>query len=234
MDSTWLGNNDEEDPPTPSSDVGTTLRSESVDSGVETASSVTSLPATPCSVSTDNTEIDTFTAEREGLTPASASQSPVFSSPSSSSPHLLPSRAREGPSALEQVEQALQKTDSLRLKKGQEAPSVDEVLKRRPRASFVPKRHTSELLRGQRSGSFGQRSESFGPRRTVSSSARQMSDMCRRPTSLCFETRPRSEVRCCLCHKLFKCIKNLIFGGKSRRDADAFLLCQISVVALLL
>lgn len=202
LDSTWHGNNDEEDLPTPSSDVGTNLRSESVDSGVETASSVTSLPATPCSVSTDNAEIDTFTPEREGLTPASTSQSPVLSSPSLSSPHLLPSRAQEGSTALHlKVEQALQKTDSQRLKKSQEAPSVDEVLRRRPKAAVVPKRHTSELMRGQRSESFGQRSESFGPRRTVSSSARQMSDMCRRPTSLCFEKRPRSEVRCCLCHK---------------------------------
>lgn len=180
LDPAWLGNTDE-DPLTPSSDMGANPRSESVDSGVETSSSVTSFPATPCSVSTDNAEIDTFPPER-GATPASTSQSPVLSSPvpsssSSSSPHLHPSTAQE--SLHLKVEQALQKTDSKRVEKKPEHLTVDEVLRRRPRSSFVSKRHTLELVRGQRS-------ESFGPRRTVNPllPVRQMSDMCRRPTSL--------------------------------------------------
>ena len=94
-DSAWLGNN-YEDPSMRSSDVGTNIRTESVDSGVETASSVTSLPPTPSSVSADHTEIDSFTPERER---DSTSQSPILSFPvppssSSSSPHLRPSRAQ--------------------------------------------------------------------------------------------------------------------------------------------
>ncbi|XP_042365621.1 uncharacterized protein si:dkey-106l3.7 [Plectropomus leopardus] len=192
LDTEWLENNGE-DPPTPFSDVGTNLRSESVDSGVETASSVTSLPPTPCSISTDNAEIEAFTPER-GLTPASTSQSPVLSSPvlpssSSSSPQLHPSRAQQSSPDLHlKVEQALQKTDSLRLKKNPEPLTVDEVLRRRPRASFLPKRHTSELVRGQRS-------ESFSLRGTENPSAlmRQMSDMCRRPVSMRCDTQTRSE-----------------------------------------
>ncbi|XP_049460760.1 uncharacterized protein si:dkey-106l3.7 isoform X3 [Epinephelus fuscoguttatus] len=180
----WVRNNDE-DLPTPSSDVGTNLRSESVDSGVETASSVTSFPPTPCSISTDNAEMEAFTPEREGLTPASTSQSPVLSSPvpsppPSSSPQLLPRRPQEDSTALHlKVEQALQKTDSLRQKKKTEPLTVEEVLRRRPRAPFLPKRHTSELVRGQRS-------ESFILRRTDHPSVllRQMSDTCRRPMSM--------------------------------------------------
>ncbi|KAL6097038.1 uncharacterized protein ACO6RY_06225 [Pungitius sinensis] len=101
-DAARLGNNGE-DLPTSSSDTGTSLRPDSVDSGVETASSVMSSPATPTSVSTN--------AGREayGLTPASPSQSPAFSSSSSSSPVL-------GASGAQRV-------------------SVDEMLMRRPRAS---------------------------------------------------------------------------------------------------
>ncbi|GAA6216989.1 uncharacterized protein LOC108879277 isoform X1 [Lates japonicus] len=189
-DSESLGNNDEGSP-TPSSDMGTNLRSESVDSGVETASSDTSFAATSCFASAD---IDAFTPEREGdgLTPASTSQSPVLSSPvlsssSSSSPHLCPSRAQVGSPALHlKVEQALQRTDS-KLQKNNPGPlTVEEVLRRRPRASPLPKRHTSELVRGQRSGSFG-------PRRTANPvPVRQMSDMCRRPVSLSYD-KQRSE-----------------------------------------
>lgn len=196
------GNNDE-DSPSPSSDTGTTLRSDSVDSGVETASSDTSFPATPCSISTDNAEKDTFTPQREGegLTPASTSQSPVFSSPvpsvtSSSSPRICPRGAPEGSTTLHQkVEQALQRTNS----KNPEPLTVDEVLRRRPRASFLPKRHASELVRGQRP-------ESCGLRRTVNQSmtVRQMSEMCRRPMSRSFDkqsAQTTSEVRYCLCSK---------------------------------
>ncbi|KAM9338531.1 uncharacterized protein ABDE67_018078 [Symphorus nematophorus] len=165
-DSEWLGNTDE-DSPTPSSDVGTNLRSESVDSGVETASSDTSFPTTSCSVSTDNAEIDTFTPE----TPASTSQSPVFTSPPPSSSS---SRAQEG--LHQSVEQALQRTDSKHLKDNPEPLTVDEVLRRRPRASFLPKRHTSEIVRGQRS-------DFFGLRWTVNPSM-PMRQMCRRPVSM--------------------------------------------------
>ncbi|XP_041815638.1 uncharacterized protein si:dkey-106l3.7 isoform X2 [Chelmon rostratus] len=177
-DSEWPGNNDE-DSPTPPSDMGTNLRSESVDSGVETASSETSFPA--------NAEIEAFIPETEGLSPASTSQSPVLCSPppssssSSSSPRLCPSRAQEGSVALHQkLEQALQRTDSKHRKA--EPFTVDEVLRRRPRSSFLPKRHTSELVRGQRL-------ESFGLRRTVNPlvPARQT---CRRPLSMNCDRHP--------------------------------------------
>ncbi|CAK6959378.1 uncharacterized protein si:dkey-106l3.7 isoform X2 [Scomber scombrus] len=187
-DSVWLENH-EEDSPT-SSDMGTNLRSESVDSGVETASSDTSFPVTSSSISTDNAEIDAFS-------PTSTSQSPLLSSPvpsssSSSSPHLFSSRAQEGSTALcLKVEQALQRTDCKRVKDNSEPVTVDVVLRRRPRASLLPKRHSSDLVRGQRSQRFGLRS-------TVNPSApvRQMSEH-RRPMSTSFEKQPvqtRSEV----------------------------------------
>ncbi|XP_035524012.1 uncharacterized protein si:dkey-106l3.7 [Morone saxatilis] len=183
-DSEWPGNN-EEDSPTPSSDMGTNLRSESVDSGVETASSDFSFLATSCSISRDNAEIDTFTPEVEGdrLTPASTSQSPVPSLSSSSSLRLCPSRAQEGSAALSQkLEEALQRTDSKHLKDKPEPLTVDEVLRRRPGASFLPKRHTSELVRGQRS-------ESFSIRRTVKPSL-PTRQLCRRPMSMICNRQP--------------------------------------------
>ncbi|XP_034402671.1 uncharacterized protein si:dkey-106l3.7 isoform X2 [Cyclopterus lumpus] len=180
-DPAWLENNDE-DLPTSSSDVGTNLRSESVDSGVETASPVMSLPPTPSSVSTDTAEIDTFTPKRDGLlSPASTSQSPVLCSPvstSSSSPHVRPSRTRADPTALHlKVEQALKKTHSMHLNNVREPTREDELLIRRPRA-FGPKRHTSELMRGQSS-------PIAALKRTVNLSLprRQMSVICRRPLS---------------------------------------------------
>ncbi|XP_068561583.1 uncharacterized protein si:dkey-106l3.7 [Cebidichthys violaceus] len=193
-DTAWLGNNDE-DLPVPSSDVGTNLRSESVDSGVETASSVMSFPATPSSVSTGMAEIDIFTAGREGdgLTPASTSQSPVLSSPepsSSSSPHLLPSKAQLGSVALHlKVEQALQKTNSKHLKNKREPPTVDEMLRRRPRASSGPKQRASEFERGQRS-------QSFALKRTGEPSGlpRQMSEMWRRPMSTSCDMQPAQTI----------------------------------------
>ncbi|KAK1884274.1 Kinesin-like protein KIN-14C [Dissostichus eleginoides] len=150
-DSAWLGNN-YEDPSMRSSDVGTNIRTESVDSGVETASSVTSLPPTPSSVSADHTEIDSFTPERER---DSTSQSPILSFPvppssSSSSPHLRSSRAQESSTALQlKVEQAIKKTDSKCLQNNpKDLLTANVVLRRRPGASFVSKRPTSELLRG--------------------------------------------------------------------------------------
>ncbi|XP_070707093.1 uncharacterized protein [Pempheris klunzingeri] len=177
LDSELLGNNDEDSAP-PSSDVGTNLRSESVDSGVETASCDASFAATSCSVSTGHAEMDTFTPERE----ASAPQSPLLSSPvpssaSSSSPCICTGRAH-------QVERTLQRTDSGRPQGRPEPLTVEEVLRRRPRASFLPKRPSSELTRGQRS-------LSCGLRRTAdpSGSVRQASEMCRRPMSLSFDRR---------------------------------------------
>ncbi|XP_040013980.1 uncharacterized protein si:dkey-106l3.7 isoform X2 [Xiphias gladius] len=179
--------NNNEDSPTSSSDMGTNLRSESVDSGVETASSDTLFPATSCLVSADNAEIDAFIPEREvdGLTPASTSQSPVLSSPvpsssSSASLHLCPSRPQEGSAALHlKVEQALQRTDSKHQKDNPEPLTVEEVLRRQPRASSLHKWHKPELVRGQRS-------KSFGLRRTAnpSVSVRQMSEKCRQPMSM--------------------------------------------------
>ena len=178
-DSEWLGNNDE-DPSTPSSDTGTNLRSESVDSGVETASSDTSFLAASFSTSTDRAELDTFMPEGGGLTPASASHSPVLSSPPPSS------------SALHQkVEQALQRTDSKHLKDNPEPLTVEAVLRRRPRASFQPRRHTSDLVRGQRPESFGLW--------TTLNPAEPMRLTRRRPASMICDRQPvrkRLEVRC--------------------------------------
>ncbi|KAM8829085.1 uncharacterized protein AB9W97_004693 [Spinachia spinachia] len=128
-----------EDLPTPSS-----LRPGSVDSGVETASSVMSFPASP-SVFTDNAG-----RGASGLTPASTPQSPALSSPvassssSSSSPLLGPSGA-------------------LRV-------SVDEMLMRRPRASSGPTRHPSWVARSQRSRSFALKRSANAPEPTTQTS----------------------------------------------------------------
>ncbi|XP_051269314.1 uncharacterized protein si:dkey-106l3.7 [Dicentrarchus labrax] len=183
-DPEWPENN-EEDSPTPSSDMGTNLRSESVDSGVETASSNLSFLATSCSISRDNAEIDTFTPEGEDhrLTPASTSQSPVPSLSSSSSMRLCPSRAQGGYTALSQkLEEALQRTESKHLKDKPEPITVGEVLRRQPGASFLPKRHTSELVRGQRSASFSLS-------RTVNPSV-PTRQLCRRPMSMICNRQP--------------------------------------------
>lgn len=189
----------DDDPPTPSSDTGN-LRSESVDSGVETASSDASFPAISCS--TDNTEIEIFTPEREddSPTPASTSLSPVLSSPASSlssysSVRLCPSRAQEGSSILRQkVEQAILRTESKHLKEKPEPLTVDVVLRRRPRASFQPKQQTSGLVRGQRS-------ESFGSRRTVDPLVHTR-QICRRPMSMsCVKPAVQRRLEVRLCHK---------------------------------
>ncbi|XP_060916843.1 uncharacterized protein si:dkey-106l3.7 isoform X2 [Labrus mixtus] len=164
LDSEWPRMN--ENSPTPSSN----LRSESVDSGVETASSETSFPATSRSISTDNAEIDATLSQSPVLS------SPVLSSSSSSSLNLHPSRDQEESNALHQkLERTLRRTDSKCLKEDSEIPKVEEVLRRRP------KRHTSEPVRGQRSVS-----ESFCLRRTVNPSAltRHITEMCRRPPSM--------------------------------------------------
>ncbi|KAM3600022.1 uncharacterized protein V6R79_015929 [Siganus canaliculatus] len=167
-DSEWLGNNGE-DPPTPSSDLETNLRSASVDSGVETASSDMSFAATSCSVSTDNTEIEAFTPERVSAG-ASSSQSPAPSSPlplsaSSLSPQRSLSVSRGGSAALyNKVEQALQRTDCRPLRDSKRLTGNDVFLRQRP-ASFQLREDVPELVRG------GQRSESFDSRRMVNQSA---------------------------------------------------------------
>ncbi|XP_033832280.1 uncharacterized protein si:dkey-106l3.7 [Periophthalmus magnuspinnatus] len=154
----WLERN-EEDPPSPPSDVDTNVRSESVDSGVETASSDISFPTTSVSV-----DLDTFTPP--------TSQFPVLSFPSSSSPYLMANRSK--------VEQALLRVESFREKR-KEAP-VDEMVRRQPLSSLLPKRHTPDLVRSQRSSSFVLR-------KTSSSSPliRQISQGQRRPQSAIYD-----------------------------------------------
>lgn len=162
LDSEWLGIN-EEDSPSPSSNP----RSESVDSGVETASSETSFPATY------STDLDASTSP--------VLSSPVLSSSSSSSPHLHPSRAQDILS--QKLERVLQRADSKHLR---ELPTVDEVPRLRP------KRHTSELVRGQRSESLGLRTLH------LSAPTRQMSEKSQRPVSMSYDLRQAetsSEVR---------------------------------------
>lgn len=135
----------------PTSDMGINPRSESVDSGVELSSC-----GTPCRVSSSSasTETDSPVLQSEGLPPA-LSQSPVLSSPvpssrsSLSSPCLCSSAAEEESSTLHlKVERALRKAASRNWK------STDESAVQQPRASFLPKRHASELVRCPRSQSF--------------------------------------------------------------------------------
>lgn len=195
-DSDVAGNN--EDSPAPSPDTGTNW-CESQDSGVEAGGSDTSCPATSCS--TDNAETD-FTPERDSdvLTAASTSQSPFLCSPapsssSSSSPRLCHSRAQEGSAALNhKVEQALKRINSKSLKARPELLTGDEVLWRQPCPSLLPKRHSSELVRGQRL-------QRFHPRWTVdpSVSVRHMSEKWRRKLSVSGD-QPGSEVRYSLYH----------------------------------
>ncbi|XP_041825097.1 uncharacterized protein si:dkey-106l3.7 [Melanotaenia boesemani] len=170
--SEWIGNNAEDSPT--SSDMSTNPCSESVDSGVETASCDTPCAATSCSVSTNNAEVDLITEPNEELTPGLTSQSPfpsfsVTSSSSSSSPRLCASRAEEVSVDLHlKVVKALQRVNSRRLKR------EDELHSRPPQASFPSKQHTPKSERRQRS-------ESLGPRRRV---AKQMSETHRRPLSV--------------------------------------------------
>lgn len=154
-----LENNGERSP-TLSSHIETNLCSESVDSGVETASSDMSFHATSSSASTDNAETDRFTPEREDEGFTQALESPILSCPTpsssfSSSPHLCPSRAKEDSIALHQkVEQALTRTNSKYLKDRPEPLTAHEELRRQPRASFLPKRHASEVVRTHRTERF--------------------------------------------------------------------------------
>lgn len=130
----------------------TNLRTESVDSGVELASSDLSFHATSGSISTENTELDTFTAEPEGDKDNQTAESSVLFCPPpfTPSPCLCPSSSRDVSDFLHQkVEQALKRTNSKCLKNKSET-----LARRQPRASFLPKRHMSELVRGQRSEGF--------------------------------------------------------------------------------
>ncbi|XP_017266000.1 uncharacterized protein si:dkey-106l3.7 [Kryptolebias marmoratus] len=155
----------------PPSDMGINPRSESVDSGVELASC-----GTPCRATSSS---DSPTPPGEGFAPALASQSPFLSSPvasccsSSSSPSLCPTGAEEEPAALHlKVKRALLKADSRHWK------STDKAAIRQPRASFLPKRHASELARCPRSQSFDTRRR-FDPSEWL----RQMSDLEQRSES---------------------------------------------------
>lgn len=131
----------------------TNLRSESVDSGVEMASSDMSFHATCSSVSTDTTELEAFTPDREAST--RASESSVLSCPSASdpvSPCLPPSGAPDHPSILHQkVEAALQRSSSKHLKV---RPACLTAMEIRRRDSQLRQRPASESLRGQRSDRF--------------------------------------------------------------------------------
>lgn len=188
FDSAWRGNS-EESSLTSSPDMDTALNSESVDSGVETASSVMSLPITCGSVSMDNTEIDTMTAERERDRLSPGSQSPVLcgpSSASSSSLNICPSTPRESATVLHlKVEEALQRTQPRRLW-DPECQAGVEVPRQRTRASWYLKRHISTIA------AKGQRSESFRAAKTVSplTSLRRISETRRRPLSLRYDQRP--------------------------------------------
>ncbi|KAG7499231.1 hypothetical protein JOB18_032787 [Solea senegalensis] len=176
------------DPPTPSSDSGTNFRSQSVDSGVETASSDTSFPSSSCFFPSENAETDTFMPEAQssGLTPASTSESPVLSSPvlssppSSFSPLCAATKPEESPNAvLLKLEQSQQRTEPQPQRNNPGPVTVEEVLRRQPRAAFLPKRHASELMRGQRSDCYGLRRIA-----NASVSPKQMLDTRRRPMSL--------------------------------------------------
>lgn len=143
-------------PPAPVSNMAVNPRSESVDSGVETASCETPNPTSGNFLSTDNTEIEIFQLPRDRFSPASTSQSPVLTSSlpssSSSSPNMCSSRAEKEPTPLNlKGEPELQRTDSKRWKQ------VYEVLSHQPKSSSLPKQHTSDLKRCIRSASFNMR-----------------------------------------------------------------------------
>lgn len=181
-ESMWL-EIDPDDSPTSSSYIGTNLRTESVDSGVETASSDTSFPATSASVSTDTTDADTTERECDRLTPSSAVESALLSSP------VCPNRDQGRCAVVHpKLERALQRVDSQQLKNKPEALTADGLLRRQP------KRHKSDVVRGQPL-------EGFGVRRTVNPSV-PVGQMCRGLPSCNKQLlQTHSEVRYCLCHQ---------------------------------
>ncbi|XP_054896742.1 uncharacterized protein si:dkey-106l3.7 isoform X3 [Poeciliopsis prolifica] len=128
-ESQWRRDNTD-GPHAPVSNIVVNPRSESVDSGVESATCETPNPATAGSVSTDNTEMDSFLRQSDNFAPASTPQPPVFlstlSSSSSSSPNLRLSRAEEAPTTLNlKGEPELQRTDSKRWKQVYESSVVE-------------------------------------------------------------------------------------------------------------
>ncbi|KAM9307192.1 uncharacterized protein KZ484_000554 [Pholidichthys leucotaenia] len=174
---TWITEEDVEpesdwpakDISTPSSDMEANLRSESVDSGVETASSDMSFP-TP---STDNGD-----TEREELTPVSTLQSPVFSRSSSSSlPLHSPSQPDRSSTNLHlKLQRALQRADSKQQNDDPKALTGDVLFRQQPQAPLVVRRHMSDLVRGQRSASFG-----LGRTLSPPASVQDVVERCRRP-----------------------------------------------------
>ncbi|XP_061589386.1 uncharacterized protein si:dkey-106l3.7 [Cololabis saira] len=195
----WHGNNSEKTF-VPCSDMETNLRSESVDSGVETASCYSPHPATSCSVSTDTAEMDIFLPQMNGPTMASTSQSPVLASPmpssaSSSSPPLCRSRAEEVSSTLHQkVEQALQRTNTKHLTLSREA------LIRHPRPSSLPKWHTIDIVRCQRSGSCSSRRDNSSVAIRQTSERRPLSVECYKQRSEDCDVQERQELSPGLCY----------------------------------
>ncbi|XP_032425939.1 uncharacterized protein LOC116724389 isoform X1 [Xiphophorus hellerii] len=173
-ESQWRRDNTD-GPHAPASNIAVNPRSESVDSGVESASCETPNFATAGSLSTDNTEMDLFLLQSDNFVPASTPQPPVFmstlSSSSPSSPNLRLSRAEEASTTLNLKEEPeLQRTDSKRWKQ------VYEVLSQQPKTSSLPKQHTSELKRCIRSASFNLRRRFDPPVRNG-----QMSETERKP-----------------------------------------------------
>ncbi|XP_027881596.1 uncharacterized protein LOC114149744 isoform X3 [Xiphophorus couchianus] len=129
-ESQWRRDN-ADGPHAPVSNIAVNPRSESVDSGVESASCETPNSATAGSLSTDNTEMDLFLLQSDNFVPASTPQPPVFmstlSSSSPSSPNLRLSRAEEASTTLNLKEEPeLQRTDSKRWKQVYESSVVFE------------------------------------------------------------------------------------------------------------
>ncbi|XP_007566970.1 uncharacterized protein LOC103148224 isoform X2 [Poecilia formosa] len=129
-ESQWRRDN-ADGPHAPVSNIAVNPRSESVDSGVESASCETPNPATAGSSSADNTEMDLFLPQSDNFAPASRPQPPVLlstsSSSSPSSPNLHLSRAEEASTTLNLKEEPeLQKTDSKRWKQVYESSGVFE------------------------------------------------------------------------------------------------------------
>ncbi|KAF7661791.1 hypothetical protein LDENG_00254800 [Lucifuga dentata] len=191
-DADWLDNDGNSSTSSPVMDA--ILHSESVDSGVEMESSVMSLPATCCSGSMENTEIETVTEERERnrVTPNSTLQSPLFSGPSSassSSLNLCPSTTQEPSTALHlKLEQALKRAEPKHSRNNLGSQTDAEYVRQHTRASFFLRRHTAALAKTQRSKSFRPLSVT-GP--LVSS--RQISEPRRCRLSLHSDNRPALE-----------------------------------------
>ncbi|XP_012731819.3 uncharacterized protein LOC105935795 isoform X1 [Fundulus heteroclitus] len=173
-ESQWQWDN-ADGPHAPVANMGVNPRSDSVDSGVETASCETPNPIPVSFLPPHNTEMDLFLLQSDRRSPVSTPLPPVFSSSlpssSSSSPNLPPCKVEEDPATLNlNREPDLQRNGSKRWKQ------VYDVLSQQPKTSSLPKQHTSELKRCIRSASFNLRRR-FDP----SVSAEQMSETERQP-----------------------------------------------------